>query len=271
MDIAEGKWYNKRHEKRVRLRRNSVSRLFVYIENERMQYPGKEREKLRILIAEDERDLNALLKKRLEKQKYTVDACYDGQEALEYLEGADYDAVILDIMMPKKSGLEVLKNIRRSKKNTPVMLLTAKDRIEDRVNGLDAGADDYLVKPFAFEELLARIRVMLRKTAPGEEKTNVIKIANLTVDFNTQEVFRDDTKIELSSKEFSILRYLCMNKGIVLSIDKIEQHIWNYDYAGGSNVVDVYIRYLRKKIDEGYSPKLIHTVRGAGYVLREET
>lgn len=225
---------------------------------------------MRILIAEDERDLNALLKKRLENQKYSVDACYDGQEALDYLEMADYDAVILDIMMPKKNGLEVLKSIRRAKKNTPVLLLTAKDSVADRVAGLDGGADDYLVKPFAFEELLARVRVMLRKASPAEEKTNIVKIANLTVDLSAQKVYRDDREIELSSKEFSILRYLCANKGIVLSRDKIEQHIWNYDYAGGSNVVDVYITYLRKKIDAGFDKKLIHTVRGAGWIMKEE-
>ena len=225
---------------------------------------------MRILIAEDERDLNNLLKKRLEKQKYSVDACFDGEEALDYLAAADYDAVILDIMMPKKNGLQVLQHIRNRKKNTPVLLLTARDSVEDRVAGLDAGADDYLIKPFAFEELLARIRVMLRKNSSAETKTNVVKIADLTVDLNTQKVYRGDKEISLSSREFSILRYLCMNKGIMLSRDKIEEHIWNYDYAGGSNVVDVYIRYLRKKIDEGFSPKLIHTVRGAGYVLREE-
>ena len=225
---------------------------------------------MRILIAEDERDLNELLKKRLENQKYTVDACRDGEEALDYLAVTEYDAIVLDIMMPKVNGLQVLQQIRREKKSTPVLLLTAKDSIEDRVTGLDLGADDYLVKPFAFEELLARIRVMLRKRAAVETPTNIIKIANLTVDLNTRGVFRDDTPIELSNKEFSILRYLCMNQGIVLSRDKIEEHIWNYDYTGASNVVDVYIRYLRRKIDDKFEPKLIHTVRGAGYVLREE-
>ncbi len=225
---------------------------------------------MRILLAEDERDLNNLLKKRLEKQKYSVDACFDGEEAVDYLAVTEYDAVILDIMMPKKNGLEVLKYIRDKKKNTPVLLLTARDSVEDRVTGLDAGADDYLIKPFAFDELLARIRVMLRKNAGAETKTNIIEVADMRVDLNTQKVSRGGKEISLSSREFSILRYLCMNKGIVLSRDKIEEHIWNYDYAGGSNVVDVYIRYLRKKIDEGFSPKLIHTVRGAGYVLREE-
>mgnify|MGYP005768365519 FL=1 len=164
----------------------------------------------------------------------------------------------------------MLKYIRDKKKNTPVLLLTARDSVEDRVTGLDAGADDYLIKPFAFDELLARIRVMLRKNAGAETKTNIIEVADMRVDLNTQKVSRGGKEISLSSREFSILRYLCMNKGIVLSRDKIEEHIWNYDYAGGSNVVDVYIRYLRKKIDEGFSPKLIHTVRGAGYVLREE-
>lgn len=225
---------------------------------------------MRILVAEDERDLNALLKKRLEKQKYSVDVCYDGEEAMDYLAVTNYDAVILDIMMPRKNGLQVLKYIRDKRKNVPVLLLTAKDSVEDRVAGLDAGADDYLVKPFAFEELLARIRVMLRKNSAAETKTNIVSIADLTVDLNTHKVSRGGREISLSSREFSVLRYLCMNQGIVLSRDKIEEHIWNYDYAGGSNVVDVYIRYLRKKIDEGFSPKLIHTVRGAGYVLREE-
>lgn len=225
---------------------------------------------MRLLVAEDERDLNRLIVKTLEKAGYGVDACFDGEEALDYLALTDYDAVILDIMMPKKNGLQVLKYIRANKKNTPVLLLTARDSVQDRVTGLDAGADDYLVKPFAFEELLARIRVMLRKNSTAEIKTNIFTISDLTVDFNTQKVYRGGREINLSSREFSILRYLCMNKGIVLSRDKIEEHIWNYDYAGGSNVVDVYIRYLRKKIDEGFSPRLIHTVRGAGYVLREE-
>lgn len=225
---------------------------------------------MRILIAEDERDLNDLLKKRLEKQQYSVDACYDGQEALDYLEVTEYAAVILDIMMPKADGLTVLKSIRRKKKNTPVLLLTAKDSIEDRVTGLDLGADDYLVKPFAFEELLARIRVMIRKSTSGGTQTNIVEIADLTMDLNTHKVSRAGNEIDLSSKEFSILRYLALNQGIVLSREKIEQNIWNYDYMGSSNVIDVYIRYLRRKIDAPFEKKLIHTVRGAGYVLREE-
>lgn len=225
---------------------------------------------MRILVAEDERDLNVLLKKRLERQQYSVDACMDGQEALDYLAVTEYDAVILDIMMPKTNGLEVLKTIRRQGKSTPVLLLTAKDSVQDRVTGLDLGADDYLVKPFAFEELLARLRVMLRKSTAALSNTNIIEIANLKVDLNTHKVYRDDQEIELSNKEFSILRYLSINRGVVLSREKIEEHIWNYDYAGSSNVVDVYIRYLRRKIDDNYEPKLIRTVRGAGYVLREK-
>ena len=223
---------------------------------------------MRILIAEDEKDLNAVLKKRLEAQAYTVDTCFDGEEALLYLEGAEYDAIILDIMMPKKNGLEVLKTIRSNKSEVPVLLLTAKDTVEDRVIGLDLGADDYLVKPFAFEELLARIRVMLRKKS--EVKDNCCTIADLKVFLDSHRVFRGDTEIQLSNKEFSVLRYMILNKGIVLSRERIEQHIWNYDYVGGSNVIDVYIRYLRKKIDSNFEPKLIHTVRGAGYVLKEE-
>lgn len=222
---------------------------------------------MRILIAEDEKDLNAVLKKRLESENYTVDACFDGEETLLYLEGADYDAVLLDIMMPKKDGLSVLKTIRANNNTVPVLLLTAKDTVEDRVMGLDLGADDYLVKPFAFEELLARIRVMLRKKA--EVKDNCCTIADLKVFLDSQRVFRGDVEIQLSNKEFSILRYMILNKGIVLSREKIEQHIWNYDYVGGSNVVDVYIRYLRKKLDSDFEPKLIHTIRGAGYVLKE--
>ena len=225
---------------------------------------------MRILIAEDERDLNNLLKKRLEKQKYSVDACFDGRGGGGLPGSYGIRRGDPGYMMPKKNGLEVLKYIRDKKKNTPVLLLTARDSVEDRVTGLDAGADDYLIKPFAFDELLARIRVMLRKNAGAETKTNIIEVADMRVDLNTQKVSAAGKEISLSSREFSILRYLCMNKGIVLSRDKIEEHIWNYDYAGGSNVVDVYIRYLRKKIDEGFSPKLIHTVRGAGYVLREE-
>ena len=221
---------------------------------------------MRILVIEDEKDLNNVITKKLEAEHYSVDACFDGKQALEYIELAEYDAIILDIMMPLVDGIQVLKKMRLAKNNTPVLLLTAKDRIEDRVVGLDAGADDYLVKPFSFEELLARLRAMLRRAS--NNTSNCYTLANLTVDCDTRTVFRDDVEISLSSKEFSILEYMIRNSGIVLSRDKIEQHIWNYDYEGGSNVVDVYIRYLRKKIDDNYSPKLIHTLRGTGYVLR---
>ena len=222
---------------------------------------------MRILVAEDEKDLNRLITTCLEREHYSVDSCHDGQEALDYLECAEYDAVILDIMMPKKDGITVLRTIRREKNQTPVLLLTARDSVEDRVRGLDAGADDYLVKPFAFEELLARLRVLLRK--PDGGKSTILRVGDLTLHLDTRSVFRGEREIALSSKEYSLLRYMMQNAGIVLSRDRLEQHIWNYDFTGGSNVIDVYIRYLRKKIDEGQEPKLIHTVRGHGYVLKE--
>ena len=222
---------------------------------------------MRLLVAEDQKDLNDIITKTLVRNHYTVDSCFDGEEALDYLGMAEYDAVILDIMMPKRDVLSVLKALRSGGKTVPVLLLTARDSVSDRVTGLDAGADDYLVKPFAFEELLARIRAMLRKKEGRAQNRCVI--ADLSIDFDTRSVMRGTVPISLSSKEFSILEYLANNQGIVLSRDRIEQHIWNYDYEGGSNVVDVYIRYLRKKIDDGFEPKLIHTVRGAGYVLKD--
>ena len=224
---------------------------------------------MRILIAEDERDLNKIISARLKAEHYSVDSCYNGEEALEYLRSAQYDAVVLDIMMPKKDGITVLRTIRREKNQTPVLLLTARDSVEVRVTGLDAGANDYLVTPFALEELLARIRVLLRK--PTETPKTCYKVADLEVHMDTQQVKRGGKEIRLSGKEFALLRYMVQNEGIVLSRDRLEQHLWNFDYAGGSNVIDVYIRYLRKKIDEGYEQKLIHTVRGAGYVLRAES
>lgn len=223
---------------------------------------------MRILVAEDERDLNGIITTCLEREHYSVDSCYDGREALDYLECAEYDAVILDIMMPVTDGLSVLKEMRQKNNSTPVLLLTAKDSIEDRVTGLDAGANDYLVKPFAFEELLARIRVLLRK--PAQTPKTCYKVADLEVHMDTQQVLTGGREVKLSGKEFALLRYMVQNEGIVLSRDKLEEHLWNFDYAGGSNVIDVYIRYLRKKLDEGHEPKLIHTVRGSGYVLKAE-
>lgn len=223
---------------------------------------------MRVLIAEDEKDLNKILSERLKAEHYSVDSCYDGQEALDYLASAEYDAVIMDIMMPVMDGLSVLRTMRRKNDSTPVLLLTAKDSIEDRVQGLDAGANDYLVKPFAVEELLARIRVLLRK--PAETPKTCYQVADLEVHMDTRQVLRGGKEVKLSGKEFALLRYMIQNEGIVLSRDRLEEHLWNFDYAGGSNVIDVYIRYLRKKIDEGHEPKLIHTVRGAGYVLKKE-
>lgn len=223
---------------------------------------------MKILIAEDETHLNEIMTRQLKDNGYQTDACLDGEEALDYLSVEEYDAVILDIMMPKVDGLQVLTKMRQRGNSTPVLLLTALDRIEDRVRGLDLGADDYLTKPFAFEELLARIRVLTRKKAGSS--TNILSLADLTLDMQSHQVKRGDQEISLSSKEFSILQYMILNKNVVLSRDKLEHHIWNYDYDGSSNMIDVYIRYLRKKIDEPFDKKLIHTVRGVGYVLRAD-
>ncbi len=229
---------------------------------------GRTEKNVRILVAEDEKALNRVIKKRLESEGYSVDSCYDGEEALCCLKVGEFDAVILDIMMPKLDGISVLKHMRSENDKTPVIFLTAKDSISDRVSGLDAGAEDYVVKPFAFEELLARIRAATRKSAGNAE--NIFRVADLTLDIGTRSVSRGEKTINLSAKEYDILEYLMRNKGIILSREKIENHAWNFDYGGGTNVVDVYIRYLRRKIDEEFDVKLIHTVRGAGYVLREE-
>lgn len=222
---------------------------------------------MRLLVVEDEKSLNALITSMFKKEHYSVDSCLRGDEAEDYLRCAEYDAIILDIMLPGKSGLDILRDMRTNGNKTPVLLLTAKDSISDRVSGLDAGADDYLVKPFAHDELLARIRVLIRRNSGST--TNIYTLGDLTVNCDTRQASRNGNNIELSGKEFDILEYLIRNKNKVLSRDKISQHIWNYDYEGGSNVVDVYIRYLRRKIDDNYETKLIHTVRGAGYVLRE--
>lgn len=223
---------------------------------------------MRILFAEDERDLNHIITKKLTSQGYSVDSVYDGEEAIDILSYTDYDAVILDIMMPKADGFAVLRALRSKGKSTPVLFLTARDSVQDRVAGLDSGANDYLVKPFSVEELLARIRAMTR-TAFGVSDS-LLSVGDLTMDTAAKVVKRGGKEIPLSAKEYALLEYLMHNTGIVLSREKIENHIWNFDYEGGTNVVDVYIRYLRKKIDEGYDKKLIHTVRGRGYVLREE-
>ena len=223
---------------------------------------------MRILIAEDERSLNEIIVKKLTSDGYSVDACFDGEEAISVLSYTDYDAVILDIMMPKADGYAVLRSLREAGKTTPVLFLTAKDAVSDRVKGLDSGANDYLVKPFAFEELSARLRAITR--VPFGMAENVIAVADLTLDCSRQTVERGGKDISLSGKEYALLEYLMRNSGLVLSREIIENHIWNFDYEGGTNVVDVYISYLRRKVDDGFDKKLIHTVRGRGYVLAED-
>ena len=221
---------------------------------------------MRILFAEDEKSLNKIITKQLKAAGYSVDSCFDGGEAYDLITMTDYDAAIFDVMMPVMNGFELVKKIRAKGIDVPVLFLTARDSIEDRVTGIDIGADDYLVKPFSFDELSARLRVMTRKKYG--KKTGVITIDDLSIDTASMHVERAGKNISLSAKEYELLRYLAMNKGVVLSRGKIEDHIWNYDYEGGTNVVDVYIRYLRKKIDDGFDKKLIHTVRGAGYVIK---
>lgn len=221
---------------------------------------------MRMLIAEDDRMTADALAKRLKEEHYAVDICYDGQEAWEYLSSTAYDVAVLDIMMPGMNGMTLVRRLRSAGIHTPVLLLTARDAISDRVDGLNAGADDYLVKPFAFEELSARLRVLTRRT---KQTTNRFELADLVVDADRRTASRGGEEIALTSREYALLEYMIRNKGHVLSRSQIIEHVWSYDYEGASNMVDVYIRTLRRKMDEGRAVKLIHTVRYAGYVLKE--
>ena len=223
---------------------------------------------MRILVAEDEKHLNRIISEAMEDEGYSVDSCYNGLDALDYALGTDYDVIILDIMMPKMDGLQMLKKLRASGSNTPVLFLTARDSLADRVQGLESGGDYYLVKPFDFQELLAVVHVMTRKYTGN--RSNIFTLADLSLDSSAHTVTRAGINIELSSREFSLLEYMMRNRGLVLSREMIEDNLWNYSYEGGTNVVDVYIGYLRKKIDSGFSKKLIHTVWGKGWVLRED-
>lgn len=224
---------------------------------------------MKILIVEDEKTLCETIGKHLTAAGYTVDLCFDGDDALFYIEGTEYDAVVLDIMLPGTDGLTILKTIRDKQNLTPVLMLTARSTVEDKVKGLDCGADDYLTKPFSLDELTARLRVLIRRQGgTGGRADNTLTVGPLTLDTATRSATRDGKEIKLTAKEYSILEYLMRNQGVVLSRDKIEQHIWNYDYTGSSNVIDVYIRTLRKKIDADFDVKLIQTVRGMGYVIK---
>ena len=223
---------------------------------------------MRILVAEDEVDLNEVIVKKLSAEGYAVDGCYDGKRALEYMETVQYDAAIIDVMMPVMDGFEAVKILRQRGNATPVIFLTARDAVRDRVTGLDTGANDYVIKPFSFDELIARIRAVTR-TAVGNT-TNIYSINDLVLDVQSHTVSRAGKNISLTAREFSLLEYLVMNKNKVLSRQKIEDNVWNYDYEGGTNVVDVYVTYLRKKIDDGHPVKLIQTVRGVGYMFKEQ-
>ncbi|MBQ8507880.1 MAG: response regulator transcription factor [Clostridia bacterium] len=221
---------------------------------------------MRILIAEDDRDLANVIVHWLESEGIVADCCHDGSKALEMIGALAYDVVILDIMMPGRDGLDVVRQLRSEGNSCPVIFLTARDSIEDRVQGLDAGGDDYLTKPFALEELSARIRALSRRGT--EQHESLYQIEDLTLDVKRHFVVRAGEEIRLSMREFMILEYMMRNAGLVLSREQIERYVWNYEYVSSSNIVDVYIRNLRRKIDEGHELKLIRTVRSVGYCIR---
>lgn len=221
---------------------------------------------MRILVADDEKSLADVITKRLKKEGYAVDTVYDGSSALDYLEATAYDLAILDVMMPGMDGFEALRRYRSGGGDAPVIFLTAKDALSDRIQGLDEGADDYLVKPFSFDELLARIRSVLRR-AGGNKRSNILSVDDLVLDLSTGIVKRGERIIELSAKEYALLKYMMSNEGIILSREMLLNHVWDYSYEGQSNMVDVYIRYLRKKIDAESERPLIHTYRGRGYMI----
>lgn len=223
---------------------------------------------MKLLIAEDEEDLNRIIAMKLRGEGYEVDCCFDGEEALEHLLYAEYDAAVLDIAMPVMDGLETVKRLRSQGKTTPVIFLTARDTVLDRIEGLDAGASDYVVKPFSFDEFLARIRAVMR-TARGSV-SEVYELDDLSLNTRSHIVARAGKQIDLTGKEYRLLEYLLTNKNQILSRERILNHVWGYDFEGSGNVVDVYMNYVRKKIEADGQRKLIHTVRGIGYVMRVE-
>jgi heavy metal response regulator len=221
---------------------------------------------VRILIVEDEKKVAGFIKKGLEEETYAVDVAYDGEEGFHLAAMNEYDMIILDLMLPKMDGLEVLTQLRDKKVSTPILLLTAKDAVEDKVAGLNKGADDYLTKPFAFSELLARIRSLLRR---GQVETQTeLKVGDLCLDMVSHKVSREGEEIELTGKEYSLLEYFMRNEGKVLTRTMIAEHVWDYNFDTFTNVIDVYVNHLRKKIDKKYPAKLLHTLRGVGYVMR---
>lgn len=221
---------------------------------------------MRILLIEDNHRLNQSLKLSLIEEGYAVDAAYDGEEGQELAEAAPYDAIVLDILLPRKDGLEVCRALRQRRVNTPILMLTARDTVEDRVRGLDSGADDYLVKPFALNELLARLRALLRREAA--QKSALLGVGDLTLDPASQQVRRGGQMLDLTAKLYALLEYFMRHHNQILTREMVEQHVWSYDFDCTSNVVDVYVRRLRRQIDDPFEVKLLETIRGAGYRLR---
>ena len=223
---------------------------------------------MRILVVEDEKKVASFIKKGLEEENYAVDIAYDGEEGLVLAEINEYDLVLLDIMLPKLDGMEVLRRIRGNGSGVPILMLTAKDAVEDIVSGLDSGSDDYLTKPFSFAELLARVRALLRRKT--KEKTDFLTIGDLILSTSTHRVKRGGREIELTAKEYALLEYFMRNPNRILTRTLITEHVWDYHFDPSTNVVDVYVNYLRKKIDQGFEKKLIHTIRGSGYMIKDE-
>jgi heavy metal response regulator len=223
---------------------------------------------MRILVVEDEAKVASFIRRALEEESYAVDVCEDGSQGLDLARSGNYDLAILDLMLPGLPGMEVLKILRKERISVPVLILTARSQVDQRVQGLDAGADDYLTKPFAIEELLARVRVLLRRSSG--EATGLLQVDDLALNPATREVTRGGRKIELTTKEYALLEYLMRNAGRVLTRPMIAEHVWNLDFDTFTNVIDVYVNYLRNKIDRGRERKLIHTIRGSGYTLKAE-
>lgn len=223
---------------------------------------------MRILVVEDEKKVASFIKKGLEEENYAVDIAYDGEEGLVLADINEYDLILLDIMLPKLDGIEVLRRIRGNGSGVPILMLTAKDAVEDIVSGLDSGSDDYLTKPFSFAELLARVRALLRRKT--KEKTDLLTIDDLILSTSTHRVKRGGREIELTAKEYALLEYFMRNPNRILTRTLITEHVWDYHFDPSTNVVDVYVNYLRKKIDQGFEKKLIHTIRGSGYMIKDE-